>query len=402
MLTKLSLYGMKSRTKIMYYAIGIMALISALRLGYEFWRLVGMADPNGAIDLILRYEEVEWWFAGESTHRTYRAFGYTPASYVFLWLPFGWLELWPARWLWALTSVVLLAGLIRFFLKESEAHTRLERIFLIIIFLSVYPTAITIGNGQLGIHLLLAIAGAVLLVRPGQKTSITKDMLAALFFIAGLTKVSFGVPFFWILLFMPGRLRPAVLVVTGYVLFTIFGASFQPEPLFVLMKQLLSLGTAPVAAEGGAHLGRLMDLLGWTDFNALGSLFILGALGVWTWFYRSSDPLVLLGVTGIVARLWTYHRMYDDILILLPLVALYRIAKRYGAGEKEGLIAGMFFVCGWLGLEMPGTLGRMSFPWNLPYDIGQTALWIAMLVFLVFHVRKERAPLFPYSQGVTP
>lgn len=39
--------------------------------------------------------------------------------------------------------------------------------------------------------------------------------------------------------------------------------------------------------------------------------------------------------------------------------------------DKEGLIAGMLFICGWLGLEMPGTLGRLSFPRNLPYDIGQ-------------------------------
>lgn len=102
---------------------------------------------------------------------------------------------------------------------------------------------------------------------------------------------------------MPERLRPAVFVVVGYILFTIFGASFQPEPLPVLIKQFVSLGTAPVANQGGAHIGRLMSLLGWTDLNVSGSLFILGALGAWTWFYRSTGPLVLLGVTGRVARL---------------------------------------------------------------------------------------------------
>lgn len=50
----------------MRYAIGLMIVIAALRLGYEFWQLVGMSGPDGAIDLVLRYEEVQWWFAGES------------------------------------------------------------------------------------------------------------------------------------------------------------------------------------------------------------------------------------------------------------------------------------------------------------------------------------------------
>jgi hypothetical protein len=37
---------------------------------------------------------------------------------------------------------------------------------------------------------------------------------------------------------------------------------------------------------------------------------------------------LLLGVTALVARFWTYHRWYDDLLILLPMIALFRIAQQ--------------------------------------------------------------------------
>ena len=56
------------------------------------------------------------------------------------------------------------------------------------------------------------------------------------------------------------------------------------------------------------------------------SLLVLFLLGCWTLRHRAGDVGLIFGVTAIVARFWTYHRVYDDLLILLPMVALFPIA----------------------------------------------------------------------------
>ena len=50
------------------------------------------------------------------------------------------------------------------------------------------------------------------------------------------------------------------------------------------------------------------------------------ALGVWLYRHRRVDLWLQLGVIAVVARLWAYHRLYDDVLVVLALVALFRIA----------------------------------------------------------------------------
>jgi len=57
------------------------------------------------------------------------------------------------------------------------------------------------------------------------------------------------------------------------------------------------------------------------------SLLLLVLLGLWIRWHRRSDPWLLFGVTAIVARLWTDHQLFDDLLILVPLVTLFRLLK---------------------------------------------------------------------------
>ena len=143
-----------------------------------------------------------------------------------------------------------------------------------------------------------------------------------------------------------------------------------------------------------------MVALGLERWVSPGSIVLMGSLGVWVYRNRHVDIWILLGVSGIIARLWTYHRMYDDLLIFLPMIALYRIVRQAHRVRRYGWIGSILFMCGWMGLEIPGTLGRMSFPWNLPYDIGQTIIWSAMLVFLVIYARQAKQFTAAETQGL--
>ena len=80
--------------RLLQVAIGGMAIISVIWLGYEFWRLLFQDFPLGAIDLRLRHKEVAHWFSGSKVYYTIGTAIYPPASYALFWPFTGWLSLW--------------------------------------------------------------------------------------------------------------------------------------------------------------------------------------------------------------------------------------------------------------------------------------------------------------------
>ena len=60
-------------------------------------------------------------------------------------------------------------------------------------------------------------------------------------------------------------------------------------------------------------------------WNLPASLLLFFALGAFVYRHRTADPWILLGVAGIVTRIWAYHRVYDDVLVLPALLALARV-----------------------------------------------------------------------------
>ncbi|MGH7960477.1 MAG: glycosyltransferase 87 family protein, partial [Candidatus Binatia bacterium] len=205
------------RTTLLGLAVVLMAIAALVWLTYEFWRLlwpsppVWRSSPSGAVDLRLRHVEVQRWFAGLPVYSVLPSALYPPASYVILGPLLGWLALTPARWLWAVTTLVMLAWLVSLTIRASGAQTRLERVFVAFIPLSMYATGATIGNGQVIVHLLpLLVAG--LLMLDDTQCAWREDVIAAVLILLALVKPSISAPFFWIVLFVPGRLRPALLV----------------------------------------------------------------------------------------------------------------------------------------------------------------------------------------------
>ena len=87
-------------------------------------------------------------------------------------------------------------------------------------------------------------------------------------------------------------------------------------------------------------------------------------LGFWIYRHRDADLWVLLGVAAIVACFWTYHRSYDDVL-LLPMVALFLMAK--GGSSLAGVLLGAAVL---LSLA-PGGLFLLPPPLNTVYVVGR-------------------------------
>ena len=377
---------------ILRVSIAVMALYACAKLGDEAYRLTVRTDYLGAIDLKLRYREVHEWFAGKPVYGRIPAAVYPPATYAILWPFLGWMSLGAARWLWAVTSAGALAWLAALLVRESGARDPLERWFVVLLPLSLNATGVCLGNGQLIIPLLpTLLTGLVLICRPGG--SWARDAVASGLIAVALAKPSIAAPFFWIALFAPGRLRPAALTLVFYGLLTVAAAHFQQQGLFELIRQWLTFASGEVGEKGYADLAKWMSMLGLQPYALYGSLAVLSATGVWVYRNRQADLWVQLAVAAMVARLWTYHRQYDNMLLLPPMLVLFRVACENAKAERT-TAAGLLLAVLLVALMLPARM--LEFwpqPWPLIISVVHAALFLGTLVFLLRAGRRRRLGL---------
>jgi len=369
-------------TVALWTAVAVMAVLAALKLGIEFQRLIRDPGPTGAIDLLLRHHDVQSWFGGVDVYKYVWTAVYPPASHVILWPLLGWLEVPPARWLWAAVTVLALVWFSRIAIRESGTRRRPERLFAALMLLSMNATGVCVGNGQISLLVLPLVTAAVLGLRRGNG-GWKDDLLVGLLVLVSLVKPNLSAPFFWLVLFLPGRLRPAILVGMGYAALTLFSAAFQEAGLIQLFKDWIRLSKSDCTPYGSADLHVLLRSIGLEGWMFPASLLVLLIHGVWVWFHRRADIWVCLGVTALVARFWTYHRLYDDVLVVLPMIALLRAAR-------SAPPAGVLLAAAVAAMLLPARLHHIwPQPWPLVFALAHTAVWLAMLVYLLRYAWKE-------------
>jgi hypothetical protein len=308
---------------------------------------------------------------------------------VLLWPFLGWLQLAPARWFWAVTSVAALGSLVYLTVRESCADTRLQSAFVALMALSMNATGVTIGNGQLALHILPALLCALLLLHQNRGQWHIRLLAVGLLLFA-LVKPTMSAPFLWMVLFAGDGLTAMVLIALGYLGLTLFAVSFQQSTLTVLARRWIEAATA-VAAEGGyANLHTWLASSDLHQWILCASLLVFAALGAWTYGHRKGDVWILIGVAAVVARLWTYHRVYDDVLVLLPMVALFRIAKGETSSESTRIAAGLLLAATIVSMLAPARLEHFQWPWSLMFTGGHALVWLVLLGFLLDRARRNR------------
>ena len=385
-----ALAAFESRHPMVVRALLLMlATLAVLKLGGEMHRLTLATDPTGAIDLGLRHDEVHRWFAGQPVYSAFHRLSYPPQAFAMLWPAVGWLSFPAARWLWAVTTVVLLAWTCVVLVRASGARSRLERAVIVIAWLSINAVGSTIGNGQLTIHILLSLIVAfVLLWRPAARWP--TDLVVALLLQVALMKPTIALPFACVALLVRPRIRPLVFTVVLYVALTLLAARYQPEPLGTLARQWLALG-ASVRGGGYGDVQTMFGALGWQRAAAIAPAFILLAFAAFVRRWRRADPWVLLGMAAMVARLWTYHRHYDDALTIVPLLALFRLATDEMIDVAVGRRALLSFGIAVLVMAVPARFEWAAPPINWIYIGGHAAVWLVLLLFLAYVAMRDAA-----------
>jgi hypothetical protein len=363
-----------------------MALIGLWRLSTALPFLMWVAELPHPTDLHARFHETSGWFAGIFERPVGGRADYPPASYIVLWPLLGWLTLEHARVLWGVTSVAALSLLSYMAAKEGGARTRTQQALLMLLPFSGYATAATLSVGQVGNHVVPALVAGVLLLH-SSRGRWWQDVSGAVLLLFALVKPILSAPFFWIVCFAMGRLRPAVLTAAGYIGFTLFAASFQDGDLLTILTGWLGEGVN--WPRGTVNLHKWLYQLGLASWVLPATLVTLLAFGGWVYRHRRTDIWILMGVAALVSRLGFHHRVYDDVLLAIPLIALFRLAAAGRVVGDRDVIAGILFALIWATVNAPAQLFFLPPPVPALMQAGQALVWIAALGFLLDSARHD-------------
>ena len=367
---------------IWWAATAVMALLAVLKLGPEYWRLVVDQTRDGAIDLKFYNDWAHQWVAGVPIYLARPPAEYPPATYLLLWPVLGWMPFGPARWFWAATTIPVLTWLAWLCIRESGATSGRERAFVVLMLLSLNATGVAIGNGQLILHVLPILMAAVAMLRSDR--SLAADVAAAGLLIVALVKPAVSVPFLCTAFLVAGRIRPVVFVVAGYGVLTLVAAVFQHAAPWSLLMLSLAQGSKAAVVGGYGNVHFWLAALGQRGWILAASALVLLVFGLWIHRHRRADLGLLVSVTAIVARLWTYHRLYDDVLTIVPMVFLFRVARQSPRESRIGRLAAGLLGATLLMMWLPARLSRAAPPWDLIFTAGHTLVWLILLGFFMW------------------
>lgn len=397
--TRLESFAVRWRKPLLLCAVILMGLAGLLRMGKEIPRYLTRDDGIGANDLDLRYRGAASWMDAPDFYQHVSGNDYPPASFIMFWTAMGWLDWETAKWMWLTTMAAGLLALAWIGVRHSLLSDPLAKLCFALVLLAGYAASTTMLVGQLTIHVLLLLLLFGIRLNDGPRTR-NRDLLTAALLVVALVKPSTAAPFFWLALFLPGRFRIAVLVVLGYAAVAAVAAIPRPESVGQLhIEWIQRLRTWPPDGAGYVHLHRLMIGIGLADYRVFGSLLGLALLGAWVYVHRFAGIWPLLGLTAIFSRLWIYHRVYDDLILLIPMIALCRIFQTLRLEGKSARMPAFLLVANGFFLLAPSGILRWDSHFSRAYETLIGLVWIGTALFLGAVARRQ---VHAVSRPVSP
>lgn len=331
----------RSKRPLLYLLTALMAYLAAERLSFMIPHLAG----GLALDLGSRTKAVALWFGGSGLYERSSS-TYPPASYILLWPLVGWLPWLAVSKLWTLLCALSLGFLAACCVRREAIASHSLRWLGAMTMLALTTTSAVIWLGQLASLLMVAIIGAMWLLHSPKSEGEVKavwprELLAGALLLFGLVKPSVTAPFLWMILWAPRdaatpplrrRIALGLGVLAGYGALTLVALWFQQDASneVAVWAQTVTRNNVQLN-EGYVNLRAWLAAIGLKPLSHPLAFAAFLWLGFWSFRHRHLDRLLLLSVTAIVARLWTYHNLYDDLLLTIPMLLLLQI----GASEQE-------------------------------------------------------------------
>lgn len=314
-----------------------MSLATLLYCGKGFYHLTIFAPGGG--DLRARWVEQRYVFsgrnptemglavnAGTATPEMYlpgmeaAGGGYPPWAYFT-----GAIFLWPSwmgtRYYFALLDIVSLALLFWWGYRIGWPYGKLVAWTFGLCGISLSSYATTIALGQYGLPFVALLALMMWLVERKQPAS------AGVAFAVAMTKPM--IPPFFVLPFVFRWSMPFLVATTIYMLIAngVVWAVVGTDPVTMLRQMLKISETYADISTGPLNLLLAMGVP--TQKAVLITAAVFSALAViLLWIWRGAPLLVQFAIAAVCGRLFTYHKFYDNLMLIFLLIALGELAVR--------------------------------------------------------------------------
>lgn len=200
-----------------------------------------------------------------------------------------------------------------------------------------------VGVGQNSPFIVAALVASYLLAERKQR------VLAGVCLGFALAKPQIGAPFVLPFLctgeFLVLAAAAAYMTAATLAVCVLIGIS----PLEFIQGWFRFIGEMPSWSGYGPH--RWLGDAGLPESTALAAAaIIVGVAALWTiWVLRHRPRIVLFAIAAVAARLWSYHQLYDNVMLVFVLIAAGELA----AGSRDWRATATFAAVG-LSIWLPG------------------------------------------------
>ncbi len=381
----------------------VLTILSLLYLGRGLHYAVQTPEPPN--DLRLRWIEERYFLAGRDPNDAYFASPKGAANYHPLWtrrdespLPefgppltggyppwafsigllfFGPSSFTVVRWWFAALNLLALAGVFLLGYKVARPRGLSEAWLLGLAGTAMSAISTTLGVGQYG----LIVTGLLVLCfwsLPRPMAGVWLGLAAAKPILSG----PFGLPFL-----LPLRGRALAALAGVFLLANAFAWWQTGAPPIEMLLQMIHLGQTVITNSYGPmntlnQLGVPIVAAEW--IAALGSV----AAAAWLMARWSGAPLLVhFAIAAVAARFWSYHQLYDNLVLVFLLVALGDLASRWPSRAR-----GAAFLAVGLSLWAPGK-------WcdHVPFQVYQMCAWAGGLAILLAGTPRQASDEAPIA-----
>ncbi len=343
------------------------------------------------VDLDGRRTETRDWFAGKTVYGRLKAAMYPPATYAILFPALGRTSLAAARFvfaisgLWALIYIAYAGIRAADLLPEMRIggdHTIAPLLCIVAAISANHAILSAVTSGQFVLQALAVLVAAMTTAcRPRTRDSLAADVLAAMLFVLAMAKPQVALLFGWTLLFKAGRLRIVFMAAIAYAALTLVACTFQGSNLWTAQAHQFKWAARNAMPEGYGNINLWLASAGLGRWIIAAWVLLASTTAAWVYLNRRADLWILVGLTAIVARIWCYHRAHDDVLLILPLIALFRIARQ--TTGPAGRLAMLLFAVLSLAMFFQAGHGRLALHGELINTV-HVAVWFATAGFLMW------------------
>lgn len=334
-------------TLVFFTAIAVLSVFVGMKIALTSY---GDFHWESARLLLEGLDPYRFQFAG----RTYDGVSVdaTQAPSAVIWLaPWGLLPRLLANKIWAFSNLVFTAVFFVFLRKSFKPFVGSYAYSLIIcIVISGVSWRVLIANGQ---HLMFSLAFWIAAYWAAKSN---RKWLAGVLMAVGLMKYTATVPLSFIFLCRKEWLAIGVCAAIHIVLSALIGWHVGECPVVMILESIKVAGS--LTAAGDADVASVVFSLGSVHVKewALAGYVFYGLLCFALCFMKGHDDLLRISVFAVLANVMFYHRVYDLVTLVFPLVVMARDWRHKDWPTKIAMYATLvavgwtFYVCGILGV----------------------------------------------------